>query len=359
MRSLIAYLLAAAAITAGIGFGYLDWLDSGQDNARAARRSLGVPVVVAEVVRAPIADSLAALGTARANESVQLTANHSDHVVALHFEDGQQVQAGELLAELNSEQERAMLDEAAALLAEREAEHQRVVELFEREIASTSEVDAAQAQRQAARSRVERLRASIADHRVSAPFAGTLGLRQVSIGSYLQPSTVIATLDDLSVIKVDFTIPETWLGAVRVGMPIIARTDAWPDKVFPGEISAVDTRLDPKTRSATVRALVDNDQQLLRPGMLIKVEVERGEDAVLQVPEEALVQMGAEHHVICVDADSVARKVAVTVGRRRVGRVEVLRGLAEGDRVVVEGLLRARPDAPVEVVAVREAERRR
>ena len=359
MRSLIAYLLAAAAITAGIGFGYLDWLDSGQDNARAARRALGVPVVVAPVVLAPIADSLAALGTARANESVQLTANRSDHVVALHFEDGQEVEAGALLAELNSEQERAMLDEAAALLKERVADHERVLELFERKIASTSEVDAAQAQLQAARSRVERLQASIADHRVSAPFTGTLGLRQVSIGSYLQPSTVIATLDDLSVIKVDFTIPETWLGAVGVGMPITARTDAWPDEVFPGKISAIDTRLDPKTRSATVRALVDNEQQLLRPGMLIKVKVERGEEAVLLVPEEALVQLGAEHHVICVDSDGIARKVMVTVGRRRVGRVEVLAGLAEGDQVVVEGLLRARPDAAVEVVAVREAERRR
>jgi len=359
MRSLIAYFLAAIAIAAGVGFGYFGWLESGPKGARASVRSGATPVVVAPVVRGPIADSLEALGTALARESVQLTANRSDHVVALHFDDGQEVTAGALLVELNTQQEQAMLAEALALLDERKAAHQRAVELYEQDIAPTSEIDATHAQLGAARSRVETLRASIADHQVRAPFTGQLGLRRVSVGSYLQPSSVIATLDDLSVIKVDFTIPETWLGAVRVGMPITARTDAWPESLFNGEGSAIDTRLDPTTRSATIRALVDNDGRRLRPGMLMKVHVDRGEQAVLLVPEESLVQVGDEHHVLVVDLASTAHKVVVTVGRRRVGRVEVLSGIEQGARVVVGGLLRVRPGAAVEVVAVREAEQRR
>ena len=130
-------------------------------------------------------------------------------------------------------------------------------------------------------------------------------------------------------------------------------------ELFNGEVSAIDTRLDPTTRSATIRALVDNDGRRLRPGMLMKVHVDRGEQAVLLVPEESLVQVGDEHHVLVVDLASTAHKVVVTVGRRRVGRVEVLSGIEQGARVVVGGLLRVRPGAAVEVVAVREAEQRR
>lgn len=353
MRTLIAYLLALCAIGVGVWIAWFDPFGAGPEGDPRGSGARPVPVIVATVVRAPFADSLEALGTAQANESVQLTANRTEHLVALHFEDGQEVEAGALLAELETAQERAMLAEAEALLAERRAAHRRAQELFEQQIASESEIDAAKAQLDAAQARVQTLLASIADHEIRAPFAGRLGLRHVSIGTLLQPSTVIATLDDLSVVKVDFTIPETWLSAVREGMPITGRTDAYAGETFAGEVTAIDTQLDRRTRSATVRAVVSNEDRRLRPGMLMKVLVDRGEAAVLQVPEEALVQVGEAHHVLVVGEDDVAHRVAVEVGRRRVGRVEVLSGLAGGERIVVEGLVRVRPGAPVEVVAQR------
>ena len=151
----------------------------------------------------------------------------------------------------------------------------------------------------------------------------------------------------------DFTIPESWLRAVRVRQPIVSTTDAWPGEVFPGEVSAIDTQLDARTRSATVRAIVPNPERRILPGMLMRVTVDRGEAAVLQVPEDALVQKGDRHEVIVVGEDGIAQQVDVEIGRRRVGRVEVLSGVAEGDRVVVEGLVRVRPGNPVEVVSVR------
>ena len=353
MRTAVVYLLALVAIAAGVGLGFFDPFGRGSDEEQRSAGPRAVPVVVAEVVRAPIADSLEALGTARANESVRLTAVRSGQVSALHFDDGQEVEAGALLMELNVAEEEALLEEAQALLADRLSAWERVQDLYEREIAAESEIDTAKAQLDAARSRVRSLEAMIAEHRVVAPFAGRLGLRMVSLGAFVQASDPIATLDDLSLIKVDFTIPESWLRAVRVRQPIVSTTDAWPGEVFPGEVSAIDTQLDARTRSATVRAIVPNPERRILPGMLMRVTVDRGEAAVLQVPEDALVQKGDRHEVIVVGEDGIAQQVDVEIGRRRVGRVEVLSGVAEGDRVVVEGLVRVRPGNPVEVVSVR------
>jgi membrane fusion protein (multidrug efflux system) len=355
MRSFVAYVLALLAVCAGVWFGFFSKNDvEGKESRRAAGAT---PVILAPVVDAPFADKLAALGTAVANESVTLTANRSDLVKAIHFDDGQQVEKDQVLLELQTAEEQSMLAEAKALLVEREAAHERAVELNGQGISPDSEVQTTAAQLNAARSRVQTLEATIRDHVVRAPFAGVLGLRRVSVGSLLQSSTVITTLDDLSVVKVDFTLPETWLAAVRVGQPVQARSDAWPEEVFVGKVSAIDTRLDRRTRSATIRAIVDNKDLKLRPGMLMKVDVDRGEAASRQVPEEALIQKGEQHFVYVVGDDTVAREVVVDVGRRQVGRVEVLGGLEVGQRVVVEGLVRVRDGSKVQVVAVRDGDK--
>lgn len=351
MRALVAYLFALLAICAGIWFGFFAKNDvEGKESRRASSLS---PVILAPVVDAPFSDSLAALGTAVANESVELTANRTDLVKAIHFDDGQKVKAGALLVELEIAEEQSMLTEAKALLVGREASYRRAVELNEQEISPDSEVQSAFAQWNAAKARVMTLEAAISDRTINAPFAGVLGLRRISVGSLLQASTVITTLDDLSQVKVDFTIPETWLSAVRVGQPIEARSDAWPGERFAGKVSAIATRLDARTRSATIRAIVANPDIKLRPGMLLKVDVDRGEAPSMQVPEEALIQKGDEHFVFVVDDQAVAKQVDVKVGRRRVGRVEVLEGLAVGQKVVVEGLVRIRDGSKVQVVAVR------
>lgn len=351
MRTLMAYTFALIAIGAGVWFGFFAHDDVADGGDR--RASNVTPVVLAKVVQAPFSDSIDALGTAVANESVQLTANRSDLVRAIHFTDGQEVEAGTLLLELESSEEQARLAEAKALEKERAAAHKRAVELADQNIAPGSEAEAALAQLEAARSRVRLLDVTIADHAVRAPFAGRLGLRRVSVGALLQSSSVIATLDDLSVVKVDFTIPETWLSAVRLGQAVVTRTDAWPDEAFPGQVTAIDTRLDPRTRSATVRAEVPNPDRRLRPGMLMMVVVDRGESASLQVPEDAIMQKADRHYVFVVGGAGTAQATDVTIGRRRVGRVEILAGLQAGQQVVVSGLARVRDGEPVEIVAVR------
>jgi len=354
MRTILLYLLALGAVAAGMRFGFPQWFGiTSRRDEMTVRTATVPPVVVAEARLAPFADQLEALGTVRANEAVAVNANRADRVTAVHFDDGQDVEKGDLLVELQTAEEAAELREAEALVAQRRVVYEQVQQLLAEGVRSQGDYDVASAELQAAQARVQRLQATIADHDVRAPFAGTLGFRRVSVGAYVETSTVLTTLDDLDPVKVDFTIPEAWLPAVTAGMRVRGRAEAFPDAAFVGRVQTIDTRLDERTRSATVRAVLPNPDHRLRPGMLLAMRVDRGEEPVLQVPEDAIVPRGEATFVLRVGAGDVAQEVPVRTGRRRVGWVEIVSGLARGDRVVVEGLVRVQAGAPVDVVTVR------
>ncbi|MHC4813200.1 MAG: efflux RND transporter periplasmic adaptor subunit [Planctomycetota bacterium] len=358
MRTALVYLIALGAVVAAVMLGFPELFATSaaanaNDEGAGENGPAAPPVVVARVVKLPFIDTLEALGTVIANESVMITPNRADHVAAIHFEDGQHVKKGDLLVELNSEEEKALLAEATAVRDDRRINHKRVKELFDQNMASAREFDESKTLVAGAEARVVSLEAAISDRKVRAPFAGVLGLRRVSIGAHVQPATVITTLDDLSVVKLDFTIPETWLPHVQPGMTITAHSDTWPRDEFAGKVATIATRLDPRTRSATVRALLPNKELKLRPGMLLKVTIERGESTVLQVPEEVLITVGEDHFVFRVGGDGIAERVQVSVGRRRVGAVEITAGLGVDDQVVVEGIVRVRHGAPVQVVKIK------
>lgn len=354
MRSLLIYLLVLAALGAGLTLGFPEWFGLGRGSSvKASGRSAGpAPVVTAIVRKSPFEDILEALGTVQANESVAITSNRADHVLKVFFEDGQRVEQGKLLVEMNAEEEKAELAEAQAVLDERRLSHTRVSELFEQKLNSARDYETSKALLSAAEARVKRLQAAISDRQIRAPFAGVLGLRRVSPGAYLQPNTVVTTLDDLSVVKVDFTIPETWLQQVAVGMPIVAESDAFDGEEFRGEVRTIVSRLDPRTRAATIRARLPNPELALRPGMLLKIKVRRDQQPVLQVPEEALIPVGKKNYVLRLDEAMVVERREVQVGRRRVGAVEILDGLSEEQKVVVGGILKARPGSKVQEVKV-------
>lgn len=358
MRALVVYLIAFAALGVGAWFALPEWFGreaSAQlGSERSSAAATAPPVVVMPVRRAQFHDTLEALGTVFANESVELTAAASDHITQLHFDDGAQVQAGDLLLVLESAEERAQLAEAASLRDDRKVNLDSAEELFAQDMISERELDVARTALAAAEARVTSLQAAIQDRELRAPFAGVLGLRRISVGAFVRPSDIVTTLDDLSVVKLDFTIPETWLASVRAGMTIEATCAAWPDAAFAGQISQIDTRLDASSRSATVRAVLPNPDTRLRPGMLMQVIVQRGEAPVLQVPEEAIIPVGSDTFVLRVDEARVAHRVPVEVGRRRPGAVEITSGLDIDDRVVIEGILRVRDGLAVNVVAIRE-----
>ncbi len=307
------------------------------------------PVVVTTATLAPTAwvDVIEAVGTSKAREAVTLTAKITETVRKVNFSDGQRVAAGDVLVELTSGQQVAGLAEAQATWRDAERLLKRNQDLVRQGTISRQVFDTAQATHDSTRARVDVLRAQLSDRVVTAPFAGVLGLRQVSAGSLVTPGTVITTLDDIDVVNIDFALPERHLAAIAAGQAIVAHSDAYPGRDFGGKVASLDSRVDPVTRAFQVRAEVDNPDHALRAGMLLNVEVMRPARNVIAVAEIAIVQVGNDSFVFRVGGDGVAHRVRVTLGARRRGEVEVVQGLAAGERIVVDGTVKLRDGAKV------------
>jgi membrane fusion protein (multidrug efflux system) len=304
-------------------------------------------VIAAVVTPVQWRDSIEALGTTRANESVTITAKVSEIVRKVAFESGDVVKVGAVLVDLSSGAQLAGLEEARAAYQEAERQLTRQQELADRQLVAVSQIDSQRAARDAARARMNVVRAALSDRVITAPFDGILGLRQVSPGSLVTPGTPIATLDDISVIKLDFSVPERFLAVLARGQQISARSETYPDRAFEGMVTSVDSRIDPVTRSVAVRAEIPNPDLLLRPGMLMGVQLFREPRDTLAVPEIAILQVGMDSFVFRVTAEETAERVAVELGARRKGEVEIVRGLSAGDRIVTEGAVKLRDGARV------------
>jgi len=303
-------------------------------------------VTVERVRRDQLYDVVEALGTAQANESVTLTAKVTDTVRRVNFEDGDYVETGSVLVELTNQEEEAALAEARANLDDAESQLRRLEDLSSRGLTAASELDVARSRAAAQQARLNSVVARLRDRLIQAPFSGLLGFRQVSPGTMLSPNTTITSIDDISVIKLDFTVPETFIGAMNVGAKIIAKSVSFPGREFDGIVRTVGSRVDPVTRAITVRAHVPNVDRVLRPGMLLTVEVVTAEHAALVVPEGAVFQVQNRAYVYLVDGQT-ARQHQIQLGGRRFGVVEVLGGLTEGDLIVVEGIIKLRDGAQV------------
>ena len=319
------------------------------------------PVAATTVETRAFADIVEALGTANANESVTITAIVSDKIRRLDFDSGEQVQAGQILAELSAVEEAADLSEARATLREAERELNRIRDLTDRGVAAQSRLDEVNAQLERARARVSAIEAQLSDRIIRAPFDGVVGLREVSVGELVRPGDVIARLDDTSIIKLDFTVPERFLSVLTPDMPVAATAAAFSNEVFRGRITQIDSRVDPATRAVTVRAEIDNADRRLRPGMLMAVEVRRDERERPAIPEASVTRVQARAFVyVIVEDDGVLTTQArdLSLGMRDEGLIEVVSGLRAGERIVSEGVHRVRPNAPVRVVGGEPAERR-
>jgi len=319
----------------------------GQDGPEAGEGAPATIVVLAPVAPAEWRDTIEALGTARANESVTLTAKVSETVRKVGFDSGDVVRAGDVIVDLSSGVQLAGLEEARASYQESERQLARGLELASTKIISESQLDTQRSTRDAAKARMDVVRAQLSDRVITAPFDGILGLRRVSPGSLVTPGTPIATLDDISVIKLDFSVPERYLAVVSKGQDIAAYSETYPDRNFAGTVASVDSRVDPVTRSVTVRADVPNPEALLRPGMLLSVRLYQAPRQAIVVPEIAVIQVGTEAFVYRVSQDQVAERVKVVLGARRRGEVEVTSGLAVGETIVTEGAVKLREGARV------------
>jgi len=308
-----------------------------------------VAVVTAVATVQEMGIEIEAVGTTRANESVEVTSKASNVIKAIHFEEGAEVARGDVLVELDDAEAQAALAEAKAALADSQSQYNRSRDLFAREALSIAQLEQLEARLNADRARVAAAEARLADTVIRAAFDGRTGFRRVSVGSFVSPGSVITTLDDTSRIKLDFTVPETYLFLLRRGLPITASTTGLPGRKFVGEVTNLDSRVDPVTRSIAVRAEIPNSDGALRAGMFMTVGLQGDVVPTLLVPEEAIVPEQGRTYVFVVDNGIVERR-EVRIGKRRPGDVEIVAGLAEGERVVVEGTQNVRDGTPVEEV---------
>ncbi|NQD36111.1 efflux RND transporter periplasmic adaptor subunit [Permianibacter sp. IMCC34836] len=338
-------LLAGLTVYAGS----LWWRGGGGDGAGKERPP--VPVTLMAATMRPMGDVVTALGTAEAREGVVITAEQAGLVEQIHFRDGDTVGKGQLLITLHDDEQQAKLREAEAKLLDQRNQFARLQNLAKEQAVARSTLDERESTLKVAEAQLAVARADLDKRYIRAPFAGVLGARQVSPGALVTPGMQITTLDDISTVKVEFTVPETLASFVRRGMSLNAHSAALGDKPFIGKLSHVDTRINPSTRTLSLRAEIDNPQRDLKPGMLIDLQISRDEGEALSVPEGALLSVANQHFVYLVNGDNVAHQTAVQTGRRRVGFVEVLAGLKNGDQVVVEGIHKVRDGQKVAPVA--------
>ena len=315
-----------------------------------ARGSWGgsAKVVTQTVRRQSIVDEIEALGTARANESIEIRPRIASLVERVAFDEGQRVDAGELLIELENSEIKAGLALAEASLSESRSLYNRSKSLANTQAISASNLEQLLAQVQVNQAQVEAARARLDNTVIRAPFPGRLGLRRVSPGSFVNTDTVITTLDDVSRIKLEFSVPETFLRSVREGLSIEAHSLVYPERIFEGAVTSIDTRLDPVTRAVKVRAIIPNADGALKPGMFMTVNLQRDSGQVQVAPEQSIVPEGTSQYVFVV-TDGLAEKRIVKLGRRIPGYVVVESGLAEGESVVVQGTHKVRDGSAVEV----------
>lgn len=296
------------------------------------------PVVVFKAHPVALFDRTEALGTARSRESVDISARVVGRVEEILFSDGQQVNRGQVIVRMDQDEAQAQLAAATAQLAEHRREIKRLETLLARKAAARRDLDERKTLATVAANTIKQITARIDELTLKAPFAGRLGIRRVSPGAMLQPGDVITTLDDASLIKLDFTIPSTELAGLRVGAEIQASCDALPGTTFSGRLSGIDSRIDPVSRSILLRAEIDNRDGRVMPGMLMRIALRKHERESFLVPEESVTQKQDKHFLTLVNTDGKAEIRAVETGLRRYGQVEIIAGLAAGELVVVRGM---------------------
>ena len=343
------FLLGGAILAAAVMF----YIKTGTERTiNARRRKSDIPAIrVAPVKMDKIQVRVEGIGTGLAKESVDITANATELVVGLYFEDGQSVTKGQQLVQLRDDQYQAELQQMRINLAEQERELKRITPLYHARITSSKDFDAAKTAVSRAKTAVGIVEYQIGNRRIIAPFSGKLGMRNVSIGDLVTPGTKITTLDDVSEIKVDFRVPEKYYPLIRSGQKVGVQTAAFPGRVFDGSITALSPRIDPVTRTAEIRAVVPNPDGKLAPGMLFVVTLELGEHTSIDVPEQALMSLGEiQYAFIYLPGTKRVQRREIKLGQRRRGQAEILSGLKVGELLVVDGVLKLVDGATVRLV---------
>ena len=306
-----------------------------------------IPVETAKVALQMLQEDVNAVGSLRSNESVVVRPEISGRIGAIHFTEGARVSKGAVLVLLDSSTQAAEVQQARANLALAETNFKRTEELEKSKFVSANARDQALNGLKVAQANLALAEARLAKTQILAPFSATIGLRQVSVGDYVKEGQDLVTLEDMSALKLDFRLPESYFGKVKLGQQVEIKTDAFSGQTFKATLMAIDPLIDQAGRSLSLRGKLDNPEGKLRPGMFANVRLILSERAsAMTIPEEALVPVGTDQYVFRV-VDGKVQRVQVRIGLRRNAKVEVTDGLRPGDDVVTAGQLKIRDGAAV------------
>jgi membrane fusion protein (multidrug efflux system) len=358
-RALVGATLAAVVIAVG-GASYWAGARSaksasapGAGPGPAAAKGGPAPGIAIEAVKVQVArlpQALAAVGSLRSDETIIVRPEIAGRVAEIHFKEGERVDKGTLLVRLDASVQRADLDKARANLVLSKSKFDRAEDLRKQGFISSQARDEAENTFKVAHAEAELMQARVSKTAIAAPFAGTIGLRHVSIGDYVKEGQDIVNLEALDPLKVDFRLPEMAMSQVKPGQTLQVTLDAVPDRAYDGQVYAINPLIDAAGRAIVIRAQVSNRDGRLRPGMFARVRLFTSEsrDSAL-VPEEAIFPVGDDKYVWKV-VDVKAQRQKVEIGQRRDSRVEIVSGLAAEDVVVTAGHLKMREGVAVKVV---------
>ena len=343
MESRILAVLVAVAAVAGCKKS-----DAGAAAARAKAGGFGVQVVSVPAIKRPVSELVSLVGSVVPNEMIEVKAETDGTIREIRFREGERVSSGELLVALDDTKAAAQLNEAEARLKLANTSMARVEQLYKDRLIAQAEFDSAASESAEKAAVVDVKRRELRDNRVTAPFSGITGARLISPGQVISKNTTLTWLVDLDTVKVEVDVPERYLGQMHIGQPVEFRVAAYPKDSFKGEIYFISPQLDPATRTALIKARIPNPNAKLRAGMFANLDlgIELRESALL-IPEPAIINNGDATFVFAISETNTAVMKPVTIGLRLAGRVEVLSGLSEGERVVVEGVQKLRPGVPV------------
>lgn len=321
--------------------------DAAADKNKAASSAKPMAVVKAIAVQpALLAQTLHVTGSLLANEEVELQSEISGRIVSLHFTEGANVSKGSLLVKINDADLQATLKKLKVQEELALKEETRSRQLLDRKLLSVEEYDASINKLQTVRAEIEKTQSDLTKTELRAPFSGTVGLRYVSVGSTVSPTTLITRVQQMDPMKVEFAVPEKYSGSLRPGSPITF-TVAGLDRTFKGTVYAVEPKIDAATRTLRLRAQASNPGRVLVPGAFAKVQLELGHvDNALSVPTGSIVPH-IDGQKVYLYRDGVAISQNVTTGLRSDSSVQITEGLHPGDTVITSGILQLREGAKV------------
>ena len=307
-------------------------------------------VEVAKVESMTLVDETQAVGSLRSRQGVMLRPEVGGRVKQILFSDGQRVRKGQLMVQFEDQLQQAQVAQARAELSIAEANHKRNQELVTQNFISQRSLDESAAALEVSRAKLSLAQATLQRLQVLAPFDGITGLKQINVGDYLKDGADMVNVEDMDAVLLDFRLPERFQAKIRAGQKAQLTVDALPGRPFTAIVQAVDPLIEANGRSVGVRGCIDNRQQQLRPGMFARVNaVFSSRDNAMVIPEEAIIPQGGRSFVVKVVAGEkpgslISQRVAVKLGLRQPGKVEIVEGLSAGDTVVTAGHQRLQKD---------------